>query len=68
MELFISADRCSGNGRCYSIAPELVDSDEEGFAFPKGEPIRVSAEDSDLAVRVVHACPERAIVFREAQS
>src|ERR1700728_4031671 len=32
VKIILSADRCTGHGRCYSLAPELFDSDDEGHS------------------------------------
>ena len=31
--LEIDSDRCTGHGRCYSLAPKLFDADEYGHAI-----------------------------------
>ena len=31
MRLTIDANLCSGQGRCYTLAPDLLDYDDEGF-------------------------------------
>ena len=31
----VDADRCVGHGRCYTLAPEVFDSDERGYGFVK---------------------------------
>jgi ferredoxin len=54
---------CQGHGRCYSLAPQLVDSDDEGYVTIRGgDPIEVPDELRDLAVEVAGTCPESAIV------
>jgi ferredoxin len=32
MRLELDRDRCTGHGRCYSLAPDLFDCDEEGYS------------------------------------
>ncbi len=60
MRIEIDEDRCSGHGRCYTLAPELFDADEQGHG--------VALVEGDLAVDQVEAaktavlnCPEQAI-------
>ena len=31
MRLHIDYDRCSGNGRCYALFPDLFSDDERGY-------------------------------------
>ncbi|MFN2540347.1 MAG: ferredoxin, partial [Mycobacteriales bacterium] len=59
-DLVIDSDRCSGHGRCYTLAPELVQPDDEGF------PVLVegAVADGEAAQLVVRSCPEQAISQR----
>lgn len=60
MRIVIDADICVGNGRCYTLAPELVTDDERGY----GQVIGHGAVDDDrveVARRLVVACPEGAV-------
>lgn len=61
--MHISIDRslCSGHGRCFSLAPEVFDYDDEGFGVPKSEVIGPELEAA--AGRAVGACPEQAIAL-----
>ena len=58
----ISYDRsaCQGHNRCYMLAPELVDSDDEGYAIllVDGE---VPAELEEMERLAADNCPEFAI-------
>jgi ferredoxin len=62
MRIRIDAERCTGHGRCYSLAPELFDCDDDGNGF-----VRVDAELTDeqlpRAELAVNSCPERAITL-----
>ena len=31
MRLVVDAAKCSGHGRCYTVAPDLLEADDEGF-------------------------------------
>jgi ferredoxin len=59
-------DACVGHGRCYSLAPQIWESDDEGF------PELVAGDtfsDPDLikAARLSAAsCPEHAITIEDA--
>lgn len=63
MKLRIDESACTGHGRCYSLAPELFDSDDFGHGMV------ISAEpDAELAAQArlaVQNCPERAITLEE---
>jgi ferredoxin len=57
----IDEEACTGHGRCYTLAPELFDSDDYGH----GLVLHPEASDdllaqADLAVK---NCPERAITL-----
>ncbi|MFP5328302.1 MAG: ferredoxin [Acidimicrobiia bacterium] len=60
MQIKLDNAKCQGHGRCYSLAPELFESDDEGFAVLKvtGE---VPAEHEDDAILAADNCPEYAI-------
>ncbi len=63
MKIRIDDDLCTGHGRCYALAPDLFDADDEtgyGVVIGAGE---VGAEHADQAQRAVNNCPERAIVL-----
>jgi ferredoxin len=52
--------KCQGHGRCYSLAPEVFESDDEGYAvlLVTGD---VPAELEDAARLAADNCPEYAI-------
>ena len=61
MKLRVSTE-CVGHGRCYTLAPQLLDSDDEGFVTIRGgEPIEIPEELRDLAQEIAGTCPEGAI-------
>lgn len=65
MKLQIST-ACQGHGRCYTLAPQLLESDDEGYVtISGGEPIEVPEELRELAEDVVGSCPENAISLIE---
>jgi len=60
----IDAERCTGHGRCYTLAPDVFDADDRGLGFV--------ARDGDIpeelwaqARQAVANCPERAIDLTE---
>ena len=61
MFLSIDADKCMGHGRCYTLAPDLLTDDEEGFVAQRGQTLHVPAGAEDQARDAADACPESAI-------
>jgi ferredoxin len=59
MKLRIDYERCSGHGRCYSVAPELFYDDELGYGQVREQEIDESQRAD--AERAVATCPEQAI-------
>ena len=56
-------ESCVGHGRCYSLAPQFLDSDDEGLAMIRGgDPVQVPAGLEQLADEVAGTCPELAII------
>jgi ferredoxin len=54
---------CVGHGRCYSLAPQWLDSDDEGFVTIRGgDPVQVPDGLEQLADEVAGTCPESAII------
>jgi ferredoxin len=59
MRLLIDEGRCSGHGRCYSLAPTLFESDDEGRGVVLAD--AVSDDQLEAARSAVLNCPEQAI-------
>jgi len=63
MELELDHDACQGHGRCYGLAPELFDADDEGYALLRVEgPVPPDLERK--ATLAADNCPEFAIAVR----
>jgi ferredoxin len=60
MRLTLDSEVCAGHGRCYELAPELFEPDDEGHAvlLVDGE---LSSQDEAAAQVAVRNCPERAL-------
>ena len=55
----IDTQACTGHGRCYTLAPEVFDSDDRGYGMVREE---VLSEDlRPQAIIGEQNCPERAI-------
>ena len=65
MPLRVALDEaaCTGHGRCYTLAPDVFDSDDQGHCV-----VKVAVVDSallDQARTGVDNCPERALALVE---
>ncbi len=61
MKLILDTERCTGHGRCYSLAPNLFDCDDQGHGvLLVGSVDEVSAASAKSAVA---NCPEGAITL-----
>ena len=63
MRVRINKDVCSGHGRCFTVAPEAFDYDDEGFGVVKLETVPPELEAA--ARLAVGGCPEQAIELDE---
>jgi ferredoxin len=61
IKLVVDFERCTGHGRCYSVAPTLLTYDEEGFVNARHEPVELAESDLPDAKSAVDACPELAM-------
>ena len=60
MRVFVNCDLCQGHSRCYSLAPELFDSNHLGYSKERGD--GVVPPELEAKARLAEAnCPERAI-------
>ena len=59
MKLTLDAAACMGHGRCYSIAPQFFDADDEGHSVLITATVAPSEEAA--AREAQDSCPERAI-------
>jgi ferredoxin len=65
MKIRVDADVCTGHGRCYTLAPELLSSDDEGYVTIRGTAIEVPPDQADAARDAASSCPEGAITLEE---
>jgi ferredoxin len=63
MKIVLDAQRCTGHGRCYSLAPELFDSDDDGHSVVIAP--EVSAGLEAQARLAVDNCPESCISLED---
>jgi ferredoxin len=64
MRVRVDQERCQGHGRCYSLAPDVFESDDVGNGVERngGE---VAAEHEAQARLGALNCPEGAVVLDE---
>jgi ferredoxin len=64
MRLRLDSDACQGHGRCYTLAPGLFESDDEGYAvlLVDGE---LPPDQLEAAQLAVDNCPEFALSLEE---
>ncbi|MCB1029739.1 MAG: ferredoxin [Acidimicrobiales bacterium] len=62
MRIIFDRDKCQGHGRCYALAPDLFDADDEGYSVPlvTSELTQAQLENAQLAA---DNCPEYAITI-----
>ena len=61
MRISVDEHLCSGQGRCYSLSPELFTADDEGFCEQRGTELDVPPGLEEQAELGVRSCPEGAI-------
>ena len=62
-KLSVDESRCTGHGRCYTVAPKLLSDDDEGFVTLRGSSMEITGDQLADAKEAVAACPERAITL-----
>jgi ferredoxin len=65
MKLSVSTELCRGHGRCYTLAEDLLEDDDEGYVSVRGLIIDVPDDQVDDARNAAGSCPERAITLLE---
>jgi ferredoxin len=65
-KLSVDDSRCTGHGRCYTVAPGLLSDDEEGFVTLRGSSMPITDGELADAEAAEAACPERAITLEGA--
>ena len=63
MRMTIDGASCTGHGRCYSMAPDLLTCDDEGFVAMRDQPIEVPDDQAEAAADAAGTCPEGAITL-----
>ena len=63
MKILVDPDQCTGHGRCYRLAPDLLTYDDQGYVSVRGEAIDVPADQVEFAEEAEGTCPEGAITL-----
>lgn len=59
MRAIVDHERCEGHGRCFAVAPDLFDVDDDGYTVV--DEITVPDERYEHAREAASACPRAAI-------
>jgi ferredoxin len=65
MKVSIDGELCSGHGRCYVLADEVYDLDDDGYNAHRGSVVPVPEGHEDDARLGAENCPEQAIKLLE---
>jgi len=61
VRITVDGARCMGHGRCYTLAPDLLDYDDEGYVTIRDLTIDVPPDQIDAAEEAEASCPEEAV-------
>ncbi len=64
MKIRVDPEKCQGHNRCMTLASELFEVDELGYATALNDGV-VPAELEEKAKKAVDNCPEIAIIVEE---
>lgn len=65
MKVRLDPDACVGHGRCYAIAPEVFDADDQGHCVLRFVDDPVPEPLQDQARQAVANCPEQALAVAD---
>ena len=68
MKVRIDETKCSGHGRCYVLAPDVYELDDDGYNADRGSTIEVAPGLAKRALVGVKNCPEAALIPIEDSS
>ncbi|HET9731578.1 MAG TPA: ferredoxin [Acidimicrobiales bacterium] len=64
MRITLDRSKCQGHGRCYALAPQLFDADEEGYSVLRGDGAVPSGGEQAASLAEAN-CPEFAITVED---
>jgi ferredoxin len=59
VRIVFDREACTGHGRCYALAPEVFDADDDGYCVPRFVDVPDGLEEA--ATIGAANCPEEAI-------
>jgi ferredoxin len=65
MKIRVDGDLCTGHGRCWTLAPEVYDADDDGYNGGAGTVVDVAPGQEAAALRGLRSCPEAALTIIE---
>ena len=65
MKLTVRSDLCRRHGRCYDLAEDFLEDDDEGFVTVRGQTVDVPADQEEDVRNAAASCPEGAITILE---
>jgi len=65
MKLTVDGGRCTGHGRCYTLAPDLLGFDDDGYVAHRDAVLDVPDDQALHAREAAGTCPEGAITLIE---
>jgi ferredoxin len=68
VRIAVDAGRCTGHGRCYTLAPDFLGFDDDGYVDIRGAALDVPEHQIPNARDAADTCPERAITLTEGGS
>ena len=66
MKISVDGTRCTGHGRCYTLAPDLLSYDDDGYVTIRGQVVDVPVGSVEAARDAAASCPERAVELLES--
>jgi ferredoxin len=63
VKVFVAAEKCQGHARCYAVAPDVFELDDDGYN--QTAEADISPEQEAQARLGVESCPEGAITLAD---
>jgi ferredoxin len=63
VKITVDGSACTGHGRCYQLAPDLLSCDDEGYVTIRNQVIEVPRGQEEDAEEAAGSCPEEAITL-----
>jgi ferredoxin len=61
VKITVDGERCMGHGRCYTLAPDLLSYDDQGYVTIRDTAIEVPPDQVEAAEDAEASCPESAV-------